>query len=58
MLASRCGSHVEKMPLELEGAQRLESAFVPVQPPREDVTVRAAPRTGSWAQWETMCKRR
>jgi len=37
---------------------RLESAFVPVQHPREDVTARAAPKTGSWTQWEMMCKRR
>jgi hypothetical protein len=43
---------------DAELRERLESAFVPVQHPREDVTVRAAPKTGSWAQWETICKRR
>jgi len=31
---------------------------VPVTDVREDVTVRAAPKTGSWAQWEAIWKRR
>jgi hypothetical protein len=26
--------------------------------PREEVTARAAPKTGSWAQWETIWTRR
>ena len=43
---------------DAELRDRLEAAFVPVQHPREDVTVRAAPKTGSWAQWETICRRR
>jgi len=43
---------------DAELRERLEAAFVPVQHPREDVTVRAAPKTGSWAQWETICRRR
>ena len=43
---------------DAELRDRLEAAFVPVQHPREDVTVRAAPKTGAWAQWETICRRR
>jgi SAM-dependent methyltransferase len=41
-----------------ELVERLAPAFVPVMEPREDVTVRAAPQTGSWAQWEAIWKRR
>lgn len=37
--------------------ERLEPAFVSVMEPREDVTVRAAPKTGAWAQWETIWRR-
>lgn len=36
----------------------LARAFVPVAEPREAVTVRALPATGSWAQWETIWRRR
>ena len=36
---------------------RLHGAFVPLMPPREDVTMRDAPGTGSWAQWEAIWKR-
>ena len=43
---------------ELEVRERLTPAFVPILPPREDVTVRTAPKTGSWAQWETIWARR
>src|SRR2546422_750085 len=38
--------------------ERLTPAFAPVTDVREDVTVRAAPKTGSWAQWEAIWKRR
>jgi SAM-dependent methyltransferase len=37
---------------------RLSAAFDPVTDIREDVTRRAAPKTGSWAQWEAVCRRR
>jgi SAM-dependent methyltransferase len=43
---------------EAELLARLSPAFVPLMAPREDVTVREAPKTGSWAQWETICRRR
>jgi len=43
---------------DAELRERLEPAFVPVQHPREDVTARTPPKTGSWAQWETICQRR
>ena len=41
-----------------ELCERLTPAFVPVLEPREAVTARAAPKSGSWAQWETIWKRR
>jgi SAM-dependent methyltransferase len=37
---------------------RLRPAFTVSVAPREDVTVRAAPKTGSWAQWESIWTRR
>lgn len=40
-----------------ELGQRLSQAFIPVQEPREEVTVRALPKSGSWAQWETIWRR-
>ena len=43
---------------EMELRERLMPAFAPVLEPREDVTVRTAPKTGSWAQWETIWTRR
>jgi SAM-dependent methyltransferase len=43
---------------DLEVRERLTPAFLPVLEPREDVTIRAAPKTGSWAQWETIWTRR
>jgi len=43
---------------ESELQDRLGRTFVPVMVPHEDVTVRAAPKTGSWAQWESIWKRR
>ena len=42
----------------LEVRERLTPTFVPILPPREDVIVRRAPKTGSWAQWETIWTRR
>jgi hypothetical protein len=33
------------------------AAFRPVAKPREDVIVRPAPKTGSWAQWEAIWER-
>jgi SAM-dependent methyltransferase len=41
-----------------ELTDRREAAFEAVRELQEDVTVRAAPETGSWAQWETVWKRR
>jgi SAM-dependent methyltransferase len=38
--------------------ERLTPAFVSVTAPREDVTQREPPKTGTWAQWETIWKRR
>jgi SAM-dependent methyltransferase len=43
---------------DVELRERLTPAFAPVLEPREDVTVRAAPKSGSWAQWETIWTRR
>ena len=43
---------------DVELRERLMPAFAPVSEPREDVTVREAPKTGSWAQWETVWTRR
>ncbi len=43
---------------DVELRERLTPAFVPVTDVREDVTVRAAPKAGSWAQWEAIWKRR
>ena len=43
---------------DVELCERLMPAFAPVLEPREDVTVRAAPKIGSWAQWETIWTRR
>jgi hypothetical protein len=40
-----------------ELSQRLYEAFIPVQEPREQVTRRSFPKSGSWAQWETIWKR-
>ena len=40
-----------------ELAERLSRLFSPVMPLREDVIVRAAPKTGSWAQWEGVWRR-
>lgn len=42
---------------DVELRERLRPAFALVMEPREDVTVRAAPKTGSWAQWETIWTR-
>jgi len=42
----------------VELRERLTPAFLPVTDVREDVTIRAAPKTGSWAQWEAIWKRR
>jgi SAM-dependent methyltransferase len=38
--------------------ERLRHTFIPLVQPREDVTIREAPRTGSWAQWEGVWRRR
>lgn len=38
--------------------ERLSASFIPLMPPREEVTIRAAPQTGSWAQWEAIWRRR
>ena len=38
--------------------ERLAPAFASVTAPREDVTKRLAPKTGTWAQWETIWRRR
>jgi SAM-dependent methyltransferase len=38
--------------------ERLTPAFVPLTAPREDVTKRPPPKTGTWAQWETIWRRR
>jgi SAM-dependent methyltransferase len=43
---------------DVELRERLNVAFAPVLEPHEDVTVRAAPKAGSWAQWETIWTRR
>jgi len=43
---------------QLELLERLQHAFIPLLQPREDVTIREAPRTGSWAQWEAIWRRR
>jgi len=43
---------------DLELRERLMPLFHPALEPQEDVTVRAAPKTGSWAQWETIWTRR
>jgi SAM-dependent methyltransferase len=43
---------------DVELRARLEPAFTVSTPPCEDVTVRPAPKTGSWAQWESTWKRR
>ena len=43
---------------DAELRERLAPAFSSVLEPREDVTVRTAPKTGSWAQWETIWTRR
>jgi hypothetical protein len=40
-----------------ELTERLSSAFLLVGDPREDVTLRALPKSGSWAQWETVWRR-
>jgi hypothetical protein len=37
---------------------RLAAAFAPVMGPVEQVTAREAPKTGSWAQWEAIGRRR
>jgi SAM-dependent methyltransferase len=37
---------------------RLEPAFTLVMAPAEDVTLRTPPKTGSWAQWESIWRRR
>lgn len=37
--------------------ERTRGGFVPLLAPREDVTVRPAPQTGSWAQWESVWRR-
>ena len=42
----------------LELLERLTPAFVSVTPPREDITQRQPPKTGTWAQWETIWRRR
>lgn len=41
-----------------ELTERREIAFSTVRELEEDVTVRTAPETGSWAQWETVWERR
>jgi SAM-dependent methyltransferase len=41
-----------------ELTERREIAFSTVRELEEDVTVRTAPATGSWAQWETVWERR
>jgi SAM-dependent methyltransferase len=38
--------------------ERLSPAFVPWMAPREEITVREAPKTGSWTQWESIWRRR
>ena len=38
--------------------ERFSGAFTAVMPAREHVTVRPAPQTGSWAQWEAVWQRR
>jgi SAM-dependent methyltransferase len=43
---------------DAELRERLEPAFVAAVPPCEDVTVRTPPKTGSWAQWESIWRRR
>jgi SAM-dependent methyltransferase len=43
---------------QLELLERLQVAFVALMPPREEVTIRGAPQAGSWAQWETIWKRK
>ena len=43
---------------EAELRHRLQPFFDVALPPREDVTVRDAPKTGSWAQWESVWRRR
>lgn len=43
---------------EDELADRSSVDFVPVMEPREEVIVREAPKTGSWAQWEAVWRRR
>ena len=43
---------------EAELTERLKVAFVPVMEPQEDIKVRTAPKTGYWAQWEGIWKRR
>lgn len=43
---------------DVELHEHLTPAFTPVLEPREEVTARAAPKTGSWAQWETIWTRR
>jgi len=40
-----------------ELSQRLDKAFIPLQEPREQVTCRSFPKSGSWAQWETIWRR-
>ncbi len=37
---------------------RMQDAFEPVMPLREDIVVRTLPKTGSWAQWEGIWQRR
>jgi SAM-dependent methyltransferase len=50
------------MAVHFYGGRELEaltaSAFRALQAPREDVTRRAAPKTGSWSQWEAVYERR
>lgn len=41
-----------------ELADRSRMDFVPVMEPREELIVRETPKTGSWAQWEAVWKRR
>jgi len=43
---------------QLELLERLHVSFIPLMPPREEVIIREAPQTGSWAQWEAIWKRR
>jgi SAM-dependent methyltransferase len=40
-----------------ELTQRLDEAFIPVRAPREQVIPRSFPKSGSWAQWETIWRR-